>query len=59
MFRGVYRGKRIHEDDFEAVLQRAVGAGCVKMMVTGSDLEESGKAVGMAGEYRRFYFSSP
>ena len=53
IFRGVYHGKQVHEDDLNDVLQRAVDAGCVKLMVTGSDLEESKKAVKMAGEHRR------
>lgn len=50
-FHGVYHGKRAHEDDVEHVLQRAVDAGCVKMMVTGSDLEESKKAIKLAEEH--------
>ena len=53
IFRGIYHGKQAHEDDLEGVLQRAVDAGCVKLMVTGSDLEESKKAVKMAEEHRR------
>ncbi|KAA6410550.1 MAG: deoxyribonuclease tatD [Lasallia pustulata] len=51
IFRGIYHGKQAHEDDLEGVLQRAVDAGCVKLMVTGSDLEESKKAVKMAEEH--------
>ena len=47
-FRGVYHGKQAHEDDMEYVLQRAVEAGCAKLMVTGSDLSESRKAVELA-----------
>ena len=54
VFRGIYHGKQAHEDDLNDVLQRAVDAGCVKLMVTGSDLEESQKAVKMAEEHRRF-----
>ena len=47
-FRGEYYGKQHHEDDTEVVIQRAVDLGCVKFMVTGSDLEESKKAVDLA-----------
>ena len=50
-FQGVYHGKKVHEDDTTYVLQRAVDAGCVKFMVTGSDLEQSKKAVALAEEY--------
>ena len=52
IFRGIYHGKRAHEDDLEGVLQRAVDAGCIKLMVTGSDLMESKKAVRIAKEHR-------
>jgi TatD DNase family protein len=38
---------KAHDDDLEDVLQRAVEVGC-KVMVTGSDLEESRKAVQLA-----------
>lgn len=50
-FRGEYYGKRHHEDDREHVIQRAVNLGCVKFMVTGSDLEESKKAIALAEQY--------
>ncbi|KAK5171284.1 uncharacterized protein LTR77_004428 [Saxophila tyrrhenica] len=51
IFRGVYHGKRAHEDDLQHVVQRALDAGVRKMMVTGSDLEESKKAVELADLY--------
>lgn len=52
VFRGIHHGKKAHEDDLDDVLQRAMDVGCVKMMVTGSDLEQSEKAVRMAKEHR-------
>ena len=54
VFRGRYHSKQVHEDDLEEVLRRSVEGGCVKLMVTGSDVRESRKAVGMAREYRMF-----
>ena len=51
-FGGEYYGKQHHEDDREHVIQRAVNLGCVKFMVTGSDLEESKKAIALAEKYR-------
>ncbi|GME26840.1 Deoxyribonuclease TatD-related protein [Neofusicoccum parvum] len=51
IFRGVYHGKQAHEDDFDGVLERALAAGCEKMMVTGSDLKESEHAVQIAKEH--------
>ena len=52
IFRGIYHGKKVHDDDLDDVLQRAIDVGCVKFMVTGSDLDESRKAVKMAEEHR-------
>ncbi len=54
MFRGVYHGKKVHEDDLADVLDRAVQAGCQKLMVTGSDLKESAHAVEIARDHRQF-----
>ncbi|KXL48268.1 hypothetical protein M433DRAFT_147851 [Acidomyces richmondensis BFW] len=51
IFRGVYHGKRVHEDDLKYVVQRALDAGVRKMMVTGSDLKESKNAVKLAEDY--------
>ena len=50
-FRGKYHGKQVHEDDTKDVITRAVDAGCVKFMVTGSDLEESKRAIAIAEEH--------
>ena len=50
MFRGFYHEKCIHEDDLKHVIERATEVGCCKMMVTGSDLIESKKAVELASE---------
>ncbi|KAK5697158.1 hypothetical protein LTR97_007293 [Elasticomyces elasticus] len=51
IFRGVYHGKRAHEDDLQHVVQRALEAGVRKMMVTGSDLQESKNAIKLAEDY--------
>ena len=50
-YRGIYHGKQVHEDDTKYVVQRAKEVGCQKLMVTGSDLEESRKAIGIAEQY--------
>ena len=39
------------------MIKRAVDAGCVKLMVTGSDLKQSRKAVRLAEEYSRSEFN--
>ena len=51
VFRGEYYGKQHHEDDTEHVLQRAIEIGCIKFMVTGSDLKESKHAIALAEKY--------
>ncbi|TKA68032.1 hypothetical protein B0A55_08370 [Friedmanniomyces simplex] len=51
IFHGVHHGKRAHEDDLQHVVQRALEAGVRKMMVTGSDLQESKNAIKIAEEY--------
>lgn len=50
-FRGEYHGKQVHEEDTKNVIERAVDAGCLKFMVTGSDLDESKRAIAIAEEY--------
>ena len=52
VFRGTYHGKQAHDDDLDDVVQRALDAGCTKLMVTGSDLKESRHAVDLAKQYR-------
>lgn len=52
VFRGIYHGKRGHEDDLEQVVQRSLDVGCTKLMVTGSDLTESGHAIALAKQFR-------
>lgn len=39
-FAGIYRGKRQHESDLPAVLDRALAAGCQKIMLTGMSLHD-------------------
>ena len=53
IFRGVYHGKKVHDDDLHQVVQRALDVGCVRMMVTGSNLAESQRAIDLATEYRK------
>ncbi|KAF2184298.1 deoxyribonuclease tatD [Zopfia rhizophila CBS 207.26] len=51
VFRGEYHGMQRHDDDLNDVLQRALDVGCKKFMVTGSDLNESEHAIGIAKAY--------
>ncbi|KAI9889648.1 MAG: hypothetical protein M1814_005049 [Vezdaea aestivalis] len=48
VYRGVYHGKRAHQDDFLSMLSRAREAGCAKLMITGSSLSESQSAIALA-----------
>lgn len=52
VFKGVYHHKQAHDDDLSDVIQRALDAGCTKLMVTGSNLVESRRAVELAKQYR-------
>ncbi|OCH94701.1 Mg-dependent DNase [Obba rivulosa] len=51
MFRGSYHGRKKHEDDFEAMLERSRAAGVKSMMITGGSLEESREALELARKY--------
>ncbi|KAL7750406.1 hypothetical protein RI367_004180 [Sorochytrium milnesiophthora] len=55
VFRGVYRSKRLHADDFAQVLQRARAAGVQTMMVTGTNLKEARQALEMAKAHEGLY----
>lgn len=58
VFRGEYHGKKVHDDDLELVVQRARDAGCEKMMITGSDLRESKKALELARRFKDVCFTT-
>lgn len=47
MFHGIYRGKRVHDDDFAAVLSRATESGVSRMIVTAGTLAESREALNL------------
>ncbi|TVY51871.1 Deoxyribonuclease Tat-D, partial [Lachnellula suecica] len=51
VYSGLYHGTQRHPSDLPAVIGRAVKAGCRKLIVTGSDVEESRKAVQLAKQY--------
>ncbi|OXV11486.1 hypothetical protein Egran_00751 [Elaphomyces granulatus] len=51
VFRGSYHGKKVHDDDLADIIQRARDVGCLKFMVTGSDLRESEHAIRLAQDY--------
>ncbi|KAI8388485.1 uncharacterized protein BYT42DRAFT_592390 [Radiomyces spectabilis] len=45
MFKGIYRGKQVHADDTDLLLQRAIKAGVQKLIITGTNLAESKEAI--------------
>ncbi|KAI9371552.1 hypothetical protein BJX61DRAFT_511112 [Aspergillus egyptiacus] len=51
VFQGNYHGKQVHDSDLDDIIQRARDVGCRKFMVTGSDLEESKRAIEIAQKY--------
>ncbi|KAI8337509.1 hypothetical protein BC941DRAFT_425420 [Chlamydoabsidia padenii] len=60
MFRGKYRGKKLHQDDLDLVLERARKAGVEKMIITGTNLKESRKAIELTSktEHAGFLYST-
>lgn len=48
MFRGIYHGKKAHEDDFQDMVQRASDVGVKKMIITAGNLSESQDALDLA-----------
>jgi len=51
MYSGEYNGTKRHEADLPAVVARACAAGVERMVVTGGSLEESKRAVEVAGRF--------
>ncbi|KAI0756797.1 Mg-dependent DNase [Daedaleopsis nitida] len=51
VFRGLYHGKRKHDDDLQAMLERSRAAGVKSMIVTGSSLHESKEALELANQF--------
>ncbi|KAJ7492782.1 Mg-dependent DNase [Mycena latifolia] len=50
VFRGHYHGKKRHDDDLHAILERAQNAGVKSMIITGTSLSESEEALALAKE---------
>ncbi|KAI9930857.1 hypothetical protein ASPWEDRAFT_167189 [Aspergillus wentii DTO 134E9] len=58
VFQGEYHGKQVHDSDLDDIIQRAREVGCMKFMVTGSDLEESRRALEIARNYPGFCYGT-
>ncbi|XP_074623362.1 deoxyribonuclease TATDN1-like isoform X4 [Acropora palmata] len=55
MFKGIYHGKKAHEDDFDEVVKRASNVGIKKMIITAGNLSESQDALELAKTNESFY----
>ncbi|XP_060560470.1 deoxyribonuclease TATDN1-like [Ruditapes philippinarum] len=55
VFRGIYRGKRHHEDDFVDMLIRAKDVGMEKIMVTAGCLRDAEEATKLVQEHENLY----
>lgn len=52
VFRGVdWKKRRLHDDDFDLMLQRAQDAGVHRMIITGTSLAQSVKAIALCRRY--------
>lgn len=51
MFQGKYGGRKKHEADVKAVIERAKAKGVEKILITGTSLKESKDALEMAKEF--------
>jgi TatD DNase family protein len=52
MYQGYYHGKKHHDTDIEVVLERASASGAEKIIITGTTLADSVKAIEMCKMYR-------
>ncbi|TBU34703.1 Mg-dependent DNase [Dichomitus squalens] len=50
VFRGYHHGKRKHEDDLDAMIERSRAAGVKSMIITGGSLHESKEALELASQ---------
>ncbi|CAL1583925.1 unnamed protein product [Knipowitschia caucasica] len=55
MFRGSYRGKQKHDDDFDAVIDRALNVGVEKFLITGGSVDDSRLALELAQTRDEFF----
>ncbi|KAF2160291.1 hypothetical protein M409DRAFT_29146 [Zasmidium cellare ATCC 36951] len=58
IFTGVYHGKRAHENDLPHILTRARTAHVRKLLITGSDLEESRAAIALSEQHPRLCYAT-
>jgi TatD DNase family protein len=54
IFRGIYRGKRKHDDDTEAMFARSAAAGVKSMIIIGGSLKESELAIKLAKQHNLY-----
>ncbi|RAL65526.1 hypothetical protein DID88_001092 [Monilinia fructigena] len=58
VYSGIYYDTQRHPADLPSVISRAITAGCEKLIVTGSDLEESRKAIELSKEHYGVLFAT-
>lgn len=52
VFRGVdYKGRRVHDDDFDLMMERAAAVGVDKMIITGTSYRQSIEAIQLCRRY--------
>lgn len=57
VFRGIdWKGRQVHVDDFDSVLERARSVGVQKILVSGTNLEQCERAIALCKLYPNFLF---
>ncbi|KAI0094377.1 Mg-dependent DNase [Irpex rosettiformis] len=54
VFRGYHHGRKKHDDDFQAMLERSRAAGVKSMIITGGSLHESKEALELAKQHNLY-----
>ncbi|KAH3677068.1 hypothetical protein WICMUC_001974 [Wickerhamomyces mucosus] len=58
MFKGIYNGKTYHKPDLEDVILRAKTFNVQKLLLTGSNLQESKQIISLAGNYPGYLYTT-
>ena len=58
VFTGVYKGKRLHENDFNLMIERAKKSNITNLIVSGTTLDESKQAITLCKQNPSYLYST-